>query len=114
VVYVLDACTLIAFLRREQGADLVRSLLRDRNNVCQIHAINLCEVYYDIIRVADEATAQAAVADTHSIGLIVREDMDPLFWQAAGKLKAQRRLSLADCFAVALADRVGGEQLSDP
>jgi PIN domain nuclease of toxin-antitoxin system len=109
LIFVLDACALIAFLRREPGADLVRDLLRDPNNACQVHAINLCEVYYDIVRVAGEATAQASLTDLNSVGLIVREDMDSHFWQAAGKLKARGRLSLADCFAVPLTNRVGGE-----
>jgi predicted nucleic acid-binding protein len=36
--------------------------------------------------------------------------MDPDFWQTAGTHKAAlRRISLADCFCLSLAIRVGGE-----
>jgi len=43
-VYVLDACTLLAFLGREPGATVVDSLLIDPRNLCVAHAINWCEV----------------------------------------------------------------------
>ncbi len=42
---VLDACAVIAFLRGEEGADAVTSLLL--NEDCMAHAVNLCEIYYD-------------------------------------------------------------------
>jgi hypothetical protein len=38
-----------------------------------------------------------------------RSDLDTAFWQEAGKLKAvHRRVSLANCLAVALTLRTGG------
>lgn len=39
----------------------------------------------------------------------VREDMDRLFWQEIGRYKATNRASFADCAAIALTNRVGGE-----
>lgn len=44
---ILDACAVIAFLRDEAGADVVRETLLNEDNTCMIHLINLCEVYYD-------------------------------------------------------------------
>ena len=38
-------------------------------------------------------------------GIVVRSDMDMDFWKSAGVLKARGRISLADCFAIALAER---------
>jgi predicted nucleic acid-binding protein len=109
VTFVFDACALIAYLRNEVGADVVEELLVDTGNQCLVHAVNLCEFYCDFLRAADETASDAAIADLDAIGLIIREDMDPAFWQAAGKLKARGGLSLADCFAIALTMRVGGE-----
>jgi PIN domain nuclease of toxin-antitoxin system len=106
---VFDACALIAYLRDEAGADSVEELLVDTNNQCLVHAINLCELYYDFIRAASEIEAQTAVADCIALGLTPRRDMDPTLWQEAARLKARGRLSLADCFAIALTQRVGGE-----
>ena len=107
--FVLDACALIAFLRKEDGAQLVARLLHDEENVCMAHAVNLCEVYYDFLRAADKRTAEVALSDLESLGLIPQEDMDMPFWREAARYKAHlRRISLADCFALSLAKRVGG------
>ena len=59
--YVLDACTLLAFLLREPGAAVVDGLLTAPNTVCYAHAVNLCEVYYDFVRNHDHATAKQAI-----------------------------------------------------
>jgi predicted nucleic acid-binding protein len=38
-------------------------------------------------------------------GVELREDLHDQFWQTVGNLKATHRISLADCFALALAIR---------
>ena len=108
MICVLDACALIAYLRNESGADYVSNLLADPVNQSAIHAINLCEVYYDFIRSASEARAQLAVNRIYALGIIVRDDLDTPFWQDVGRLKVAHRISLADCFAVAMTHRMGG------
>lgn len=110
--YVLDACAVIAFLRGEDGSDIIEEALLNPENVCMIHAINLCEVYYDFLRVADEAAAQSAVNDIDSIGVMTREDMGIALWQAAGRVKARGKVSLADCFAIALANKEVAEVIT--
>lgn len=103
--FVLDACSIIAFLRGETGSEYVESILINEENNCFVHAINLCEVYYDFIRAKNENIARDAINDLISIGIIIKEYMDFLFWQEAGKIKAKNNISLADCFAIALAMR---------
>lgn len=112
MIYVLDACAVIAFLTGEGGADVVENALLDANSQCMIHAINLCEVYYDFHRAGGESAADGAVADMRTLGLAERDDFDEPFWKEAGKLKAGGKISLADCFAVALTNRVGGTLLT--
>ena len=108
IVYVLDACALIAFLAGETGAAVVAGLLADPSNLCLIHAVNLCEVYYDAVRKTDVVTARQDVAALLAGGLTLRDDLDTAFWQQVGELKVNPgRLSLADCFALALAQREG-------
>ena len=103
---VLDACALIAFIRSEDGADRVEQRLIEGG--CLVHALNLCEVYYDCIRRDGEARANAILTDLQDAGLSARSDIDEDFWKDAGRIKAEvARISLADCFAVALARRVG-------
>lgn len=109
MILVFDACALISFLRGEAGADVIEGFMRDPNNACLVHAINLCEVYYDFLRAADMATANSAINDVNGIGIMTREDMDASLWQKAGRYKASGKISLADCFAMALTNKVGAE-----
>lgn len=76
------------------------------------HAANVCEVYYDFLRDLGEASAQEAIADLQSMGLAIREDMDQEFWRQLGSYKAAHRVSFADCFALALANRSGDALLT--
>ncbi|MEZ4662767.1 MAG: type II toxin-antitoxin system VapC family toxin [Caldilineaceae bacterium] len=109
MIIVLDACAMIAYLRSEEGAEIIEELLVDDEVVCYAHAINICEVYYNFLRVSDEETAFRAIQDLQNCGLQIREDMDSGLWQAAGVYKATQQLSLADCFALVLSLRLGAE-----
>jgi PIN domain nuclease of toxin-antitoxin system len=103
---VIDASALIAFLRDEPGADVVEDALSAQK--CYAHALNLCEVYYDFLRASNQDAAEAAISDLLDLGIEDRTDMDSEFWRDVGGLKAvYRRVSLADCCALALARRLG-------
>jgi PIN domain nuclease of toxin-antitoxin system len=110
VTFVLDACAIIAFLNNEPGGEAVGLLLAGQGDSCVVHGVNLCEVYYDLARAAGQPTAQRIIGSLVRAGLIAREDMDTDFWQRAGDLKGQlARISIADCFCVALANRLDAE-----
>jgi len=110
---VSDSSALIAYLGDEPGAELVERLLLDRANVCFVHALNLCEVFYGVRRAYGENVAQETVYALLDTGLVVREDLDEEFWQQAGRTKSDfRRIALADCFCANLADRVGGDVIT--
>jgi predicted nucleic acid-binding protein len=106
--YVLDACAMIAYLQGEPGAPVVDGMLKEAERQCFAHSINLCEVYYDTLRASDEATADQAIADLYVAGVIERNEMDPALWREVGKIKSRGRISIADAFCAALAQRVGG------
>jgi predicted nucleic acid-binding protein len=113
MIYVLDACAIIAWLRNEPGAAVVDLAIRDVDSQCLAHAINLCEVFYDALRNADEAHAQSVINDLQAVRVTEKNDLDKAFWQEAGRLKAlYRKVSLADCCAIALTNRVGGTLLT--
>jgi predicted nucleic acid-binding protein len=106
--FVLDACALVALLRREPGAHQIEALLADPAVFCFVHAINLCELYYNFVRREGRTQAAQAVEILLAAGVHLREDLDVDFWQQVGELKADPgRLSLADCFALALSNRIG-------
>ena len=110
MIYVLDASALIALIRDEPGADLVEALLDSGTDTCSAHAVTLCEAYYDFVRASDVGRADELIAGLMDTGLIVREDMDAAFWRRAGLHKAKiKRVSLADCFCMALSERLSAE-----
>jgi len=103
-LYVFDSSALIAFLQREPGAEIVAEILKNPRNRCLFHTVNVCEVYYDIHRRSGEEDASALEEILATIGVEIVETIPSALWRAAGKLKAEwRRVSLADCFALALA-----------
>ena len=113
MIYVLDASAMIAWLRDEPGADVVDAAIRDIDSLCLAHAINLCEVFYDAYRNSGESGAQSVLSDLGAVQVKERSDFDREFWQEAGRLKAvHKKVSLANCCAIALTNRVGGVLLT--
>jgi predicted nucleic acid-binding protein len=71
-----------------------------------IHALNVCEIYYHAWRAAGPDAAETIFQDLEFTGIHVVEDMDTLFVRSVATLKAvHRRVSMADCCALALATR---------
>lgn len=104
---------MIAHLRNEAGAEVIEDVLLNRSNRCYAHAPNVCEVYYDFHRAGGEQEAEQAAVRLAGMGIRIVESMSGDFWRAAAKIKAtQKRVSLADCFAIALAQRLGASILT--
>lgn len=105
---VFDASALVAFLRGEPGGDVVRKLLEDDKVDCLAHVANLSEVYYHVLRAADDSVAQQTMSRLAEAGLGFRNDIDAVFWQEVARYKdVVGRVALTDCFAIALANRIG-------
>jgi len=108
-IYIFDACALIALIEREPGYERLETLLRDPAVESYIHAINLCEVLYDALRRRPDVSSHRVVANTQNAGLRVCWNTDIALLTRAADHKARwRRVSLADCFALALAQTLGG------
>lgn len=106
---ILDACAFLAYLMDEPGSDVVESILVDESSACFALSLNLCEVYYQILRQSDDVTARQAVDDLLSDGIVEWSDMGRLFWEVVASHKARGRISLADCFCIALAQELSGQ-----
>ena len=107
---VFDACALIAALKHEPNHEIVLELLAGKDNDCFVHGANLCEVFYDVAATQGETRAEVVVDYLLDMGLEPCDDMDREFWQEAGRYKARyHRVSLADCFCLALSVRLNGE-----
>jgi len=70
-------------------------------------------VIFVLHRASGAKDALEAVKDLARVGVAENADIGTEFWQAVGALKAiHRRVSLADCFAVALANKLGATILT--
>lgn len=106
---ILDACAIIAFFRDEIGAENVENLLFDSDNYCMIHLINLCEIYYEFYRSGGENEAEKIIKELDYMNVKIRFDLTANFWRQVSKYKATiKRISLADCFALTLANQEKG------
>lgn len=107
--FVLDSFALMAFFRNEAGGERVAKLLRDAEHgrlELYISTANLGEVIYlheqrHSIGTAAEALARIRELDLH------RVDADEALALEAAHLKAATGAGYADCFAAALARRLG-------
>ena len=105
----LDAGPMVAYIHHEPGEDVVAELFQSPETVCYAHAINILEVHYHFLRGYNQQTADKAIEDLIADGVIIREDMDMDFLRMISSLKSRGRISLADCFCIALAQRLSGE-----
>jgi predicted nucleic acid-binding protein len=104
-VRVLDSYSLIAYIEGEAGKDTMIEVFRsarDSGKALLLSVVNWGEVYYITLREAgrEQADHVALLISTLPIH-IVPADLE-LAKQAA-ELKAEHKMSYADCFAAALA-----------
>jgi len=105
---VLDACALLAYLRREEGWEHVLHLLDTEN--CCAHIANIYEVFYGFGSEYGEDAGHSAIGDLRELGVVTFLDSDLDFWTQVGLHKLLlRHISLADCICLSLARRIGGE-----
>ena len=110
-VYVLDACALIALLSHEDGADKVAQAYKEAivgNARIVMNVVNLLEVYYDFYRAYSKETADDMIAHIEASTVYVITEIGKGLLAEAGRLKATRRISLADSFALAQAIVLNG------
>ncbi len=103
--YVIDACSLIAYLRGEEGEEKFRALLKSQRTERFIHAVNLGEVYYDSIRYAGLSEARNLIDEILRLPITVVWELDMPFLEKVGHYKTAYRVSYADCFVLALAEQ---------
>lgn len=99
---VLDSYALLAFLGKERGWQRVQQLLMDATDgkvELHISVINLAEVRYTILRRRKEATKLLAAIESLPL---VTASADTYIADVV-LLKSRYAVSLADCFAAALA-----------
>ena len=104
--FVLDACTLIAFLNDEEGADEVEEILqmaKQRKAQVFMNQLNLLEVYYGVYREDGKEVAEEILSTVSKVPIRIIERINDAVLKEAGRLKATYKISVADAVAVAQA-----------
>jgi predicted nucleic acid-binding protein len=115
VIYVLDACALIAFLNDEDGAELVADILSradDGRAYVYMSCIQVIEVYYDRIYVKGRKYADTFLAALYNSPVKIIHQVSRVVIREAGKLKTNYRLSLADAIGLATAIELSAQFVS--
>ena len=111
---ILDAHGLLVFLEKEAGFEKVESFFVnavEKDNYLLMTSVNYGEVYYIVLRECGQEKA-------HEIEKIIRTlpieivNVDIHLAKEAGRFKAIKKISYADCFAAALAKLHKGELIT--
>jgi predicted nucleic acid-binding protein len=108
---VLDSYAVLAFLFKEEGHDKVYSLLDkaiDADKKLLIAAPNWAEVRYIVERKAGATKWREVRSKLLGLPIDIIE-ADQNLAELAGEIKATHKMSLADCFAAALAKQKKAE-----
>jgi len=108
---VLDSYAILTFLFKEQGHEIIINLFDqavEKDKALLIAAPNWAEVRYIVER--RFGANQWSEVRTKLLGLPLKViDADQDLAEAAGAIKAKHKMSLADCFAAALAKHKKGK-----
>jgi predicted nucleic acid-binding protein len=104
--HCLDACAVITYLRAEVGAEILRGIIEQPITLLAMHVCHLGEVYYDFLRADGVAAAQTVWEGVLELPLELRRDVDDVFIKRVGTIKIEEKVSVADAFAPALAERL--------
>ena len=106
--YLLDACALIAFFNKEEGADVVESLFENEEEIF-ISIVNVYEVYYDACRADGEEKAKELLADIEKLPVTIIRNIDKEVLIKAARFKVDFSISLADSIALGLGKQLGAK-----
>lgn len=105
--YVFDSSALISFLDGEPNADKVAVMLEEiniNNYPAYLCIINFGEIYYHFLRTGGDESANKAAWALNTLPIeLINADMELTL--IAAKYKAFNKISYADAFAAALAER---------
>lgn len=106
--FVLDTSALLCLKENEPGASEVESILRrqGKKETVFVSFMSIMELAYILEQEQGEATAREGVLQLKQLPLQVVESDEPL-GLAAARIKAGHKLSVADAWIAATAERLG-------
>ncbi|MCI0418586.1 MAG: type II toxin-antitoxin system VapC family toxin [Acidobacteria bacterium] len=108
---VLDTWSVVAYFEDEPSGEQVADLIADAQESgasLAMSVVNAGELWYLMARRSSEADANESVTELRQLGIQL-VDIDWDLARAAASFKSRHRMSYADCFAAALAQRSKAE-----
>jgi PIN domain nuclease of toxin-antitoxin system len=113
-LYILDACAIIALIKKEAGWESVFNVLSRAikgETTVFMHEINLLEVYYGLYKERGKEYAEKKIIEASKFFVVINGLTSSAFAEA-GRLKASYKISLADSVALSEASVSGGMLLT--
>lgn len=111
---ILDAHALMTFLEKEAGYEKVEQHFIsavEKDAPLLMTSVNYGEVYYIVLRECGEEKARSIEKMIKALPIDII-DVDVQIAREAGRFKAAKKMSYADCFAAALAKLHKGEVIT--
>ena len=105
---VLDSWAVIAYLEDESAGEKVADIIVDAHEQdipLFMTVVNAAEVWYIVAREASVGDAEASIKQVRDLG-VEFVDADWELAKTAGYFKSKNKMSFADCFAAALAQKI--------
>ena len=100
--FVLDACAVLALLKKEQGADIVKNVV-EGNFETFLHAVTLLEIYYNLAKELDIDRANLFFDLILQTKIKIIYEITENTIKNAGYFKSKYKISLGDSFVLAIA-----------
>jgi predicted nucleic acid-binding protein len=112
MIYILDSCALIAYIKGEAGEEIIRDLLeraKAGQAVIYMSVYNLLEVYYGFYRELKKARAKDILRCIRRLPITIIDIISLPVFDEAGRLKGSYSCSLADAVGIAVAVNLSGQ-----
>jgi len=112
MIFVYDACALIAYLNDEPGSDVINEMLKkaaDGDIEIYMNIVNLIEVHYANVRSVGRVQASLILGKILAAPIRVVSVISNHAFHEAAHLKAIYKMSLADCIGIATAIELSGK-----
>ena len=105
-VFILDACALIAFLRKDKGYEKIITIFDKATNLevkVIMHAATLSEVYYDFVRFSTKVIADNVISDLNALPVDIIKVISMEIIEQIGYFKTTYKISFADSIVLSTA-----------
>ncbi|GHU42822.1 hypothetical protein FACS1894190_12610 [Spirochaetia bacterium] len=111
MIYILDACSVIAFFNREEGQEKIWDILQEAENkrsTVYINIVNLMEVHYGFYRDFGKETALKILNQIYDLPITIIDTINKQVFDETSRLKSTYKISLADAIGLATAITLNG------